>query len=42
MDQRRFRGVLSGFDTVDDNSVMKNPMNLKIDSAVGLDAYCMC
>jgi hypothetical protein len=41
-DQRRVRGVLSCFDTVDDNSGMKHPMNLKIDSAIGLDAYWMC
>ena len=41
-DLRRFRGVWSGFDTVDDNSVMKHPMNLKIDSAMGLDACCIC
>jgi hypothetical protein len=41
-DERRVRGVFSGFDTVDDNSVIKHPMNLKIDSAIGLDAYCMC
>ena len=40
-DQRRFRGVLSGFDTVDDNSVMKHPMNLKIDFSIGLDACCI-
>ena len=37
-DQRRFRGVLSGIDTVDDKSVMKYPINLKINSAMGLDA----
>ena len=42
MDQRRFRVVLSGFDTIEDNSVMKHPINLKIDSAIGLDACCMC
>jgi hypothetical protein len=40
--QRRFRGVLGGFDTVDDNSVMTHPKNLKIDFAMGLDACCMC
>jgi hypothetical protein len=36
-----FRGVLSDFDTVGDNSVMKYPNNLKINSASGLDACNM-
>jgi hypothetical protein len=40
--ERSFHGVLSNFDTVDDNSVMKHLRNLKIDPAPGLDACYMC
>ena len=35
--EQSFRGVLSDLDTVGDNSVMKYPNNLKINSASGLD-----
>jgi hypothetical protein len=39
--ERSFLGVLSDFETVGDNSVMKYLNNLKIDSASGLDACNM-
>jgi hypothetical protein len=39
--EQSFRGVLSDLDTVGDNSVMKYPNNLKINSASDLDACNM-